>query len=127
VTAVLAAVAGVIFAAGLMIADMTSPARVIGFLDITGDWDPTLAFVMIAAIAVYTPTVRIVRRRGSPVRWPTNTAIDLRLVIGAAIFGVGWGLAGLCPGPALVTVGGSISTGLFVLSMIAGIAIARRL
>jgi uncharacterized membrane protein YedE/YeeE len=120
----LAAIAGVVFAIGLLVSDMTSPARVIAFLDITGDWDATLAFVMIAAIGVYAPVARLVRDRTAHLE--AQQPIDARLVGGAAIFGVGWGLAGYCPGPALVSVGASIQTGLFVLAMIAGIAIARR-
>jgi uncharacterized membrane protein YedE/YeeE len=121
---ILAALAGIIFALGLAIADMTSPSRVVGFLDVTGAWDPTLAFVMLGAIAVYAPFVRLAKRRN--VFWPTETAIDARLVIGAAIFGVGWGLSGYCPGPALVSVGGAIQTGAFVLAMIAGIAVTSK-
>ena len=120
----LAVLAGAIFALGLAIADMTSPARIIGFLDVTGAWDPTLMFVMVAAIAVYVPAVRLSKRRA--VHWPKQTAIDLRLVGGSAIFGIGWGLSGYCPGPAIVSVGASFATGLFVLAMIAGIALARR-
>jgi uncharacterized membrane protein YedE/YeeE len=119
---VTAAIAGIVFAIGLIVSDMTSPARVIGFLDVTGNWDPTLAFVMAGAIAAFAPAARLVRRQ---VFWPSEKAIDLRLVAGAAIFGVGWGLSGYCPGPALVSVGSSIDTGIFVLAMIAGIAIAR--
>jgi uncharacterized membrane protein YedE/YeeE len=120
----LAVLAGAIFALGLAIADMTSPARIIGFLDVTGTWDPTLMFVMVAAIAMYLPAVRLSKQRA--VHWPKQTAIDLRLVGGSAIFGIGWGLSGYCPGPAIVSVGASFATGLFVLAMIAGIAIARR-
>ena len=120
----LAFVAGVIFALGLAIADMTSPARIIDFLDVTGAWDPTLMFVMAGAIAVFMPVVRM--SHGRAVHRPKQTSIDARLVGGAAIFGVGWGLSGYCPGPALVSVGASFATGAFVLAMIAGIAIARR-
>ena len=123
-TAILAAVAGSVFAIGLVVSGMTSPSRIIGFLDVTGAWDGTLVFVMASAIGVYAPIARIAKHR---LRYaPTDTAIDARLVGGAAIFGVGWGLSGYCPGPALVSVGSSIETGLFVVAMIAGIAIARR-
>jgi uncharacterized membrane protein YedE/YeeE len=122
---VLAVLAGVIFALGLVIADMTSPARVIGFLDITGSWDPTLAFVMAGAIAVLAPIAH--RARNRPVHWPTQSAIDARLVGGSMIFGIGWGLSGYCPGPALVSVGATFATGLFVLAMILGVAVARRI
>lgn len=120
-TRLLAGFAGVVFALGLVISGMTSPARVRGFLDVTGDWDITLLFVMAAAIAVYAPVARLARDRLPA----TPTVIDAKLVGGAAIFGVGWGLAGYCPGPALVSVGAALETGLFVLAMIAGIAIAR--
>lgn len=121
----LAFVAGVVFAVGLVLSDMTSPARVVGFLDVTGGWDATLAFVMAGAIAVYAPVVRLTR--GRTAHLPAQTAIDKRLVAGAAIFGVGWGLSGYCPGPALVSVGSSIDVGIFVVAMIGGIALARRL
>jgi uncharacterized membrane protein YedE/YeeE len=119
-----AALAGIVFAIGLIVSDMTSPVRVIGFLDITGNWDPTLAFVMAGAIGALAPAVRVVRRQTF---LPEQETIDKKLVAGAAIFGVGWGLAGYCPGPALASVGVSIETGIFVLAMIAGIAVARRL
>jgi uncharacterized membrane protein YedE/YeeE len=122
---VLAFLAGVIFALGLVIADMTSPARVIGFLDVTGAWDPTLAFVMAGAIAVLAPIAHLARNR--PAHGPTQTAIDARLVGGSMIFGIGWGLSGYCPGPALVSVGATFATGLFVLAMILGVAVARRI
>lgn len=124
--------AGVLFALGLVIADMTSPARVIAFLDLR-DWDPTLAFVMGGAIAIYAPIAHWARDRSTPrfggrFEWPTATAIDLRLVVGASVFGVGWGLAGYCPGPALVAAGtGAAPTLVFVGAMLAGLAIARRL
>lgn len=127
----LAAAAGVLFALGLALADMTSPARVRAFLDVGGSWDGTLAFVMAGAIAVYAPVARLVRRRGRPWRaaqfhWPEHEAIDARLVAGAALFGVGWGLSGYCPGPALVALGtGGTGVLVFVATLIAGIAITR--
>lgn len=124
---VLAAAAGAIFGAGLLVSGMTQPARVIGFLDPLGGWDPTLAFVMGGAVTVYALAFRWVRRRRND-PWfdtlfhvPTRRDIDRRLVIGAALFGIGWGLGGLCPGPALVSAGGA-STGavFFVIAMLAG-------
>lgn len=118
----IAFVAGTVFAIGLVIAGMTSPANLIAFFDVFGDWSPALLIVMAAAIAVYAPVARFGRLRHPP----GPRAIDARLVAGAAIFGVGWGLAGYCPAPALVSVGAHIETGIFVLAMIAGIAIARR-
>lgn len=128
---VLAAVGGVLFALGLALSDMTSPARVRAFLDVGGDWDPTLAFVMMGAIAVYAPLARMARARPSPFLatrfdWPERRDIDVRLVGGAALFGVGWGLAGYCPGPALVALG-SLTTPIlvFTAALVGGIAIAR--
>lgn len=124
--------AGALFALGLVIADMTSPARVIAFLDLR-HWDPTLAFVMGGAIAIYAPIAYWARDRSTPrfggrFEWSQATAIDLRLVLGAAIFGVGWGLSGYCPGPALVAAGAAATpTLVFVGALIAGLAIARRL
>ena len=94
---------GLVFAAGLAIAQMTNPNKVLAFLDITGDWDPSLAFVMAGAIAVYATVYRVVQSRSRAAKPdPGNTKIDLRLVVGGALFGLGWGLVGYCPGPALV-------------------------
>jgi len=99
---------GALFALGLGISGMTNPANVIGFLDLAGGaWNPSLAFVMGAALMMHAPLVRVARGRSRPWRaerfdWPTLSGIDARLVGGAAIFGVGWGLSGYCPGPALV-------------------------
>ena len=128
---VLAAIAGALFAIGLTVGGMTIPAKVTGFLDVGGAWDPQLAFVMAGAIAVYASLLRLIRRRAAPVladrfHWPTDRTIDPRLVGGAAIFGVGWGLSGYCPGPALASlVGGASSAIVFVVAMIGGIALAR--
>jgi uncharacterized protein len=98
--------AGIIFGAGLTVSDMVNPARVLNFLDIAGSWDPTLIFVMAGGLAVTTLGYKLVFRLGFPVfgdkfNLPTQQRIDLPLVGGAALFGVGWGLAGICPGPAL--------------------------
>jgi uncharacterized membrane protein YedE/YeeE len=119
-------VIGTIFGLGLTISEMINPARVIGFLDITGQWDPTLAFVMAGALAVTLPLFRFILRRPSPALdcqfyLPAKSAIDRPLIIGAAIFGVGWGLAGICPGPALAGLAsGNPSILLFVAAMVAG-------
>lgn len=118
----IALLAGVVFAVGLLISGLTSPANLIAFFDVGGDWSVALLFVMGAAIAVFAPVARFAKLHHPPPPQP----IDAKLVGGAAIFGVGWGLAGYCPAPALVSVGGAIETGVFVLAMIAGIAIARR-
>ena len=125
----LAAAAGALFGAGLIVAGMTQPARVIGFLDPLGGWDPTLALVMAGAVTIYALAFRRVRRRTEPwfdTRFHVSSRrdIDRSLVVGAALFGIGWGLAGLCPGPALVSVGGA-STGalLFVAAMVGGMSL----
>jgi uncharacterized protein len=100
--------AGALFALGLGVAGMTLPSKVIGFLDITGAWDPSLAFVMIGAIATHLVLLRLILRRAGPVfggsfQIPTRKDIDAKLVAGAALFGIGWGLGGYCPGPALAS------------------------
>lgn len=122
----IAFVSGLVFALGLGLGGMTQPAKVTAFLDFAGDWDPSLAFVMIGAIGVYATLYRFIRRLPSPLfsttfALPTRTDIDPRLVGGAALFGVGWGLAGFCPGPALTSLAsGETSVLLFVVSMLAG-------
>lgn len=123
---VVAVVAGALFGAGLLLAGMTDPARVLGFLDVTGAWDPSLAFVMVGAIGVHAIGYRLVTRRHRPLldagfHVPPPCAIDGKLVGGAAIFGVGWGLAGFCPGPALVAAASGASSALvFVAAMAVG-------
>ena len=122
---------GFLFAIGLGIAEMTRPEKVLGFLDIFGNWDPSLAFVMGGAIAVYAVALQIVKRRSRPqfgekFRIPTNNKITPSLIGGAAIFGVGWGLAGFCPGPGIVAATAMVTPALFFLpSLIAGILIHR--
>ena len=121
-----AILSGILFGLGLAVSGMVNPAKVLAFLDIAADWDPTLAFVMLGALAVTTPAFRVVLKRPGP--WfaarfalPTETDLDPRLVFGAGIFGVGWGLAGLCPGPAITDlVTGSGRVFLFVAAMLAG-------
>jgi uncharacterized membrane protein YedE/YeeE len=122
-------VCGVIFAIGLGIGGMAQPAKVIGFLDFAGNWDPSLAFVMMGAVTVYA-TVYALFVKGSTahsytaVALPTRITIDSRLIGGAVIFGLGWGLAGYCPGPALTSIAsGSYSALIFAGAMIAGIFI----
>lgn len=123
---------GFLFGAGLAISGMTNPAKVIGFLDIAGDWDPSLALVMLGAILAFGTLNVIVQRGQKPLLWGSYPgirgarAIDARLILGASIFGVGWALAGFCPGPALtnlVRLRPDI-TG-FVAAMTAGMLIAR--
>jgi len=130
---VLAFVAGVLFGGGLVLSGMADPAKVIGFLDVTRDWDPSLAFVMAGAVGVYALAARILGSRERP--WldtcfhlPTRTALDRRLVVGSAVFGVGWGLAGYCPGPGVVAAGGAVTTALvFVVAMAIGMVLHDRL
>ncbi|MHC6053142.1 DUF6691 family protein [Ralstonia solanacearum] len=122
-------VAGLLFGAGLMVSGMANPAKVLGFLDLAGRWDPSLAFVMAGAILVGTVAFFIARRRGRsllglPLQLPASTAITARLVLGSAAFGIGWGLAGFCPGPALVALGaGAPKAWGFVAAMLAGMAV----
>jgi uncharacterized membrane protein YedE/YeeE len=131
VTNIVAFACGVLFALGLGIGGMTQPSRVLAFLDVAGDWDPRLAFVMLGAIAVYAPVYRLARRRPHPIlatsyQLPARTEVDRPLVTGAALFGVGWGLAGLCPGPALTSLASGEPAALsFVAAMLAGMACAR--
>jgi uncharacterized membrane protein YedE/YeeE len=122
---------GAIFAIGLGVSGMTRPAKVLGFLDVTGAWDASLAFVMLGAIGLGVVGYRLVLRRGGPVLGgeldvPRRQDVDRRLLLGAAIFGVGWGLAGYCPGPALVSLAsGHVGVIAFVAAMIAGQAVER--
>ena len=124
---------GIIFGLGLSISEMINPTRVIGFLDIAGRWDPTLMFVMGGALAITLPAFALTLRRARPLLddqflLPTKRDIDRQLIFGAAIFGIGWGLGGFCPGPALAALAsGSPAVILFVLAMIAGQWLAGRL
>jgi uncharacterized membrane protein YedE/YeeE len=119
---VIAALAGLIFGLGLIVSGMVFPAKVLGFLDLAGAWDPSLALVMAGAIAVGLPAFAWARR--ARVQLPGATRIDRRLVGGSLLFGIGWGLAGLCPGPALVVLGmGDVKALGFVAAMLAGMAL----
>ena len=119
---------GALFGVGLAIAGMTQPAKIVGFFDFFGSWDPSLAFVMLGAITVYTPVYRWAIRTWQRPIWapafslPTREEIDGRLVLGSAIFGVGWGLGGYCPGPAFTSVGaGSQEAFMFGAAMLVGV------
>jgi uncharacterized membrane protein YedE/YeeE len=122
-------IVGLIFGIGLILAGMTNPAKVIGFLDITGTWDPSLAFVMGGGILVAIVAFRFAKKRtvnflGGAMRMPTSDMIDKRLVIGSLLFGAGWGMAGFCPGPALTSMGtGNPKAVIFVIAMIVGMAL----
>jgi len=127
----IALVSGTLFGAGLAVSQMTNPAKVIGFLDVAGHWDPSLAFVMGAALVVSALAFRIDRVRGArsgalPGPSLPASGIDRRLLLGAALFGLGWGLAGFCPGPAVAAlVTGSGRVLLFVGSMVAGMVLFK--
>ncbi len=124
-------VTGALFGAGLVLSDMVNPARVQAFLDLAGDWDPSLAFVMGGAVIPMAIAYFISRRMGSPLLdksffIPENRALDRQLILGSALFGIGWGLAGFCPGPALAgLVMGLWQPWLFVAAMLAGMVIHR--
>ncbi len=124
---------GLLFGLGLLLAGMANPAKVLAFLDLAGPWDPALALVMVGAIAVASIGFTLTRGRslawsGEPIQIPTNRKLDRRLVLGSLGFGVGWGLAGFCPGPALVALGtGSLKAVIFVAAMLAGMALFERL
>lgn len=123
------AFAGLVFGLGLIVSGMVQPAKVLGFLDLAGAWDPSLALVMAGAIAVGLPAFTLARRRretflGLQMQLPPASAVDRRLVGGSLMFGVGWGLAGLCPGPALVVAGVGEPKALgFVAAMVVGMAL----
>ena len=121
--------AGLVFGLGLILSGMANPAKVLGFLDLFGRWDPSLAFVMGGAVAVSAVAFSIARRRsvsllGAAMKLPTARQIDRRLVIGSVLFGIGWGIAGFCPGPALVALGmGEAKALVFVVAMLAGMGL----
>ena len=126
---VVAFVSGVLFAVGLGISGMTHPAKVLGFLDVAGDWDPSLALVMAAGVTVNLLLFQWVLRRGAPLlaarfSLPAFTRVDRALVLGSVLFGVGWGLGGICPGPGLVdTVSGGAAVCSFVVAMLVSMAV----
>ena len=131
IPAVVAFLAGLTFGAGLVVGGMTDANNILAFLDVAGNWDPALALVMASALAVYGVGAAALRRRPAP--WfadgfsiPTRRDLDVRLLSGAAVFGIGWGLSGLCPGPSLVLLGGGVFEGaVFVVCMLAGMVLAR--
>jgi uncharacterized membrane protein YedE/YeeE len=124
-----ALVAGLLFGVGLGVSGMARPTKVLAFLDVAGAWDPTLAFVMIGAIGIHALAVLVAKRRRAPLGgqafgWPDVTAIDMPLVAGSALFGVGWGLGGYCPGPALLgAASGNLGAAVFVVAMVAGMVV----
>jgi len=122
-------ICGLIFSLGLIISQMSNPAKVLGFLDVFGSWDPSLALVMVGALATLGLGNLFIFKRSVPLfdeyfHKPKHTQIDVRLLSGAAIFGLGWGLVGFCPGPAIVAISmGSLDAWVFVLAMAAGVAL----
>lgn len=118
--------AGLVFGLGLIVSGMANPAKVLGFLDLAGAWDPSLVLVMAGAIAVGAIAFFIARKRvvsllGAPMRLPTSRDIDRRLIGGSLLFGIGWGIGGFCPGPGLVALGmGEVKALVFVVAMLAG-------
>lgn len=127
--AALALVAGVLFGVGLVLSGMTQPSKVLAFLDVTGDWDPSLLLVMGSAVPVFALGYRWASRRSRPLfaerfALPTKKDLDPRLISGAALFGIGWGIAGYCPGPALTSLArGGAGALVFTLTMLAGIGL----
>lgn len=125
----IALISGILFGLGLVIAGMGNPAKILAFLDITGTWDPSLLITMavgmvISGIAFLGVKKRSVSVLNCPLQIPTNQTIDKKLVTGSVLFGVGWGLAGICPGPALLLTGMGLTQGIiFTLAMVAGMAI----
>ena len=121
--------AGLVFGLGLIVSGMADPAKVLGFLDLAGAWDPSLAFVMAGAIAVAAAAFALAKKRtasflGAAMRLPGSRDIDRRLVIGSVLFGIGWGVAGFCPGPGLVALGmGKPEALVFVVAMLAGMGV----
>ena len=121
--------AGLVFGLGLIVSGMANPAKVLGFLDLAGRWDPSLALVMAGAIAVGFVAFAVARRRtlsflGAEMKLPAARHIDRRLVVGGLLFGIGWGVAGFCPGPALVALGmGESKAVVFVAAMLAGMGV----
>lgn len=124
-------ISGLLFGVGLIVSKMINPARVQGFLDVFGNWDPTLAFVMGGALCVTIPVMGLLKKKQQPIfdskfEWPTRTDVDRKLIVGAAMFGAGWGATGFCPGPALVGIGSlSSDVFLFVAAMLAGMFIHK--
>ncbi|MCL7461357.1 YeeE/YedE family protein [Pseudomonas sp. NW5] len=126
-----ALVAGLLFGVGLLLAGMADPAKVLAFLDLAGNWDPSLAFVMGGGIAAAIVPFTLAKRRqqsliGCPMQLPTKREPDRALIVGSLLFGIGWGLAGICPGPGVVVLAsGNLSIVPFVLAMLAGMGLYR--
>ncbi|MGV0999662.1 MAG: DUF6691 family protein [Fluviibacter sp.] len=126
---VAAALAGLLLGIGLILSGMANPAKVVGFLDVSGPWDPSLGLVMGGGLIMGSVGFALLRRRsrtllGEPLNLPTNHAIDRRLILGSVLFGVGWGITGICPGPGLVLLGAGIPAGgIYVASLLVGMVL----
>ena len=126
---IIALVSGILFGLGLLLAGMGNPAKILAFLDITGNWDPSLLVTMAVAMVISGIAFQLVKKRKTsvlncPLQIPSSNVIDKKLVIGSVLFGLGWGLGGICPGPAILLTGMGLTQGiLFALAMIAGMAI----
>lgn len=124
-------VSGILLAVGLGMSGMTEPKKILGFLDVFGKWDPTLLFVMVGAISVHAVCYQLITKRSSPLfevsfQIPEKRDIDFRLLIGSAIFGLGWGVTGLCPGPGIVGLASGVDYGkVFVALMLVGVLAAK--
>jgi len=133
IKSVVGLIAGIAFGIGLSVSQMTNPQKVLNFLDISANWDGSLALVMLSALSVAAIGFFIAKKLNKPMfaarfNWPDKTIIDKRLVIGASLFGIGWGIIGLCPGPAIASLAApSFELMVFLVSMIMGMAIARKI
>jgi uncharacterized membrane protein YedE/YeeE len=128
---IISLVCGIIFGIGLTVSEMIDPAKVLGFLNIFGDWDPSLAFVMIGAIIISSPFFHLFKNNKKPIfsksfNYTTNKEINKKLIIGSSLFGAGWGLAGLCPGPAIASLALlNINSAVFVVAMLIGFYLVK--
>lgn len=131
ITTLSALISGLIFGTGLIVSGMTNPAKIISFLDITGEWDPSLLLVMGSALAINVWVFRWIKTRktsllGNDIKFPLKQHIDISLIAGSITFGIGWGLSGYCPGPAIASIfTGSAKTIIFLIAMISGMLIAN--
>ena len=128
---IISLVCGIIFGIGLTVSEMIDPAKVLGFLNIFGDWDPSLAFVMIGALIISSPFFHLFKNNKKPIcaknfNYTTNKKINKKLIIGSSLFGAGWGLAGLCPGPAIASLALlNLNSAVFVVAMFVGFYLAK--
>jgi len=128
---IISLVSGIIFGVGLVISEMINPEKVLGFLDLFGNWDPSLAFVMIGALIVFSPLFHIIKNKEKPLfaekfNYSNNKKVNNRLIVGSALFGAGWGLGGLCPGPAISSIALiNINSIVFVFAMFFGFYLVK--